>query len=136
MKRGLLILSTLALGLATLLGCGTADAPPSASTLVEPAAYERIVADPRYTVVNVHVPFEGAIEGTDLFIPFDQVEQQVGLLPADRSAPLAIYCMSGTMSADAAHTLARLGYTDVVDLAGGMQAWQAAGKPLVHDPPR
>ena len=80
--------------------------------------------------INVHVPFEGAIEGTDLFIPFDKIEEQVSRLPADRTTPLAIYCRTGSMSATAAKTLAALGYTDVVELKGGMQAWQASGRSL------
>jgi rhodanese-related sulfurtransferase len=43
---------------------------------------------------------------------------------------IAVYCRSGTMSAEAARTLVRLGYTDVWDLGGGMLAWEKAGFPL------
>lgn len=35
------------------------------------------------------------------------------------------------MSAIAAEALVRLGYRNVVDLEGGMVAWQRAGYPLV-----
>jgi rhodanese-related sulfurtransferase len=80
--------------------------------------------------INVHVPFEGAIEGTDLFVPFDKIEQRASRLPADRTTPLAIYCRTGNMSAAAAKTLATLGYTDVVELRGGMRAWKASGRSL------
>jgi len=34
------------------------------------------------------------------------------------------------MSAEAAATLVGLGYTNVRDLAGGMESWQAQGYPL------
>jgi rhodanese-related sulfurtransferase len=34
------------------------------------------------------------------------------------------------MSATATRTLVEMGYTDVVDLAGGMNAWVETGRPL------
>lgn len=44
---------------------------------------------------------------------------------------LVLYCRSGRTSATAAQSLLRHGYTNVVDLEGGMTAWRAAGRPLV-----
>jgi rhodanese-related sulfurtransferase len=38
--------------------------------------------------------------------------------------------MSGRMSAIAARTFARLGYRDLVELRGGMDAWSTTGHPL------
>ncbi len=81
-------------------------------------------------VVNVHIPDEGSIDGTDLMIPFDRVAARAAELPADRGEPLAIYCMTGRMSHVAAGTLAGLGYTDIVELSGGMQGWTSDGLPL------
>lgn len=80
--------------------------------------------------INVHTPDEGSIAGTDLTIPFDQIASS-DQLPKDRSTPLAVYCRSGNMSADAVDDLEALGYTDIVELAGGFNAWTAAGRPLV-----
>ncbi len=68
---------------------------------------------------------------TDLMIPYDRVGADHGRLPADRATPLAIYCRSGRMSALAARELAGLGYTDIVELAGGMNAWAASGRQLL-----
>jgi len=100
-------------------------------TLLAPADYQSAIAGRDVFVLNVHVPYEGEIEGTDAFIPFDKIEEHAAELPADKSAPLYIYCRSGRMSAEATPDLQRLGYTNIVDLKGGMQAWEEAGLPLL-----
>ncbi|KUI28018.1 sulfurtransferase [Mycobacterium sp. IS-1742] len=134
-RRGLVAAAVCAV--LTLSACGTeAQAPPSsaqaasAARLVGPAEFADAVAEPGRLTINVHVPFEGDIAGTDLSIPFDRIAEQADRLPADRSTPLAVYCRSGPMSTTAAATLRDLGYTDMVELRGGMRAWQADGRPL------
>lgn len=129
-----------AVGVLAVGACTSAGPPPtstsqtrtpSAVRLVDPDEFAAAIAEPGRVTVNVHVPFEGDIAGTDLSIPFDQITAQAGRLPADRDTGLAIYCRSGPMSATAAETLRDLGYTDVVELRGGMRAWQADGRQLI-----
>ena len=127
----------------SLASCGsTAEAPSAAPAgsgtvgvtlhrLVSPDEFATAIAESGRVTINVHVPFEGHIAGTDLSIPFDRIVEQADRLPADRGVPIAIYCRTGPMSATAAETLRSLGYTDVVELKGGMKAWQASGRPLV-----
>ncbi len=81
--------------------------------------------------VNVHVPYEGEISGTDAQIPFDRISERLASFPPDKNAKVVLYCMSGRMSAIAAQELTRLGYTDVSHLSGVMIAWEAAGYALV-----
>lgn len=52
------------------------------------------------------------------------------LAQLDASRPVAVYCRSGRRSARAASLLASKGYT-VTNLAGGVMAWQDAGRDLV-----
>jgi rhodanese-related sulfurtransferase len=85
-----------------------------------------------FPLINVHIPYEGEIEGTDLLIPFDQIEANLGKLPPGQAARVILYCRSGVMSATAARALVKRGYTDVWNLEGGMIAWEQAGYPLLH----
>jgi rhodanese-related sulfurtransferase len=86
--------------------------------------------EPGRVTINVHVPDEGSIEGTDLWLPYDEVEALAAELPA-AGTPIALYCRSGNMSTEAAPVLARLGYPDIVELEGGFRAWEASGRTVL-----
>lgn len=135
--------------MSVLAACGTAGVGPtpsntpgstssaaSPSRLLGPDGFAAAIDDPARTTINVHVPFEGTLAGTDMMIAYDQITRQVSRLPEDRGRPIAVYCMTDGMSADAARSLAALGYSDIVELRGGMQAWQADGRPVSQTRPR
>lgn len=78
-------------------------------------------------VVNVHVPDEGTIDGTDATIRYDRIAGD-SRLPADKKTRILLYCKTGRMSQDAAVELMDDGYTNVVYLEGGMDAWAGTGR--------
>lgn len=100
--------------------------PGGSFTRVSPDELSTMLKDDDFPLVNVHIPFEGNIPGTDLSIPYDEMGQSLDRLPG-KSARIVLYCRSGSMSSEAARTLVRLGYQDVLDLEGGMIAWENAG---------
>jgi rhodanese-related sulfurtransferase len=72
----------------------------------------------------------GHVSGAQL-LPLAELESRAGELPRDRE--IVTVCRSGRRSADAAEKLARLGFPQVGQLAGGVMAWEAAGLPLERD---
>ncbi len=99
-------------------------------TRVSPDELQAMLEDKDFAFVNTHVPFEGDIPGTDLSIPYDQIDQNLDQLPADKDARVVLYCRTGRMSTEAAETLVNLGYTNIWELEGGMVAWRDAGLSL------
>jgi rhodanese-related sulfurtransferase len=91
-----------------------------------------LLQDEDLILVNVHVPYEGEIPQTDLFIPYDEMAGHLDLLP-DKHAPVVLYCRSGGMSTTTAGELAALGYTNVLELNDGFNAWKAAGYELLDN---
>ncbi len=127
-----------AAGLAGALNAGTANgaaqvAVPGAGSYisVQPSELAAMLKAKNFRLVNVHTPYAGEIPGTDLALPYDQIEKRLGELPSDKTAKILLYCRSGAMSAIAARALVKLGYTNVWNLDGGMSAWEQAGYALV-----
>lgn len=76
--------------------------------------------------VDVRAP--GAVH-----VPMSTFAARAGELPSDR--PLMIVCHTGARSSAAAGFLIRSGRSDVVNVGGGMEAWERGGLPVRHGTP-
>ena len=115
-------------GLLLLAGCAGGASGSYQNMSVEDLR-ERMETEDLF-VVDVHIPEQQHIAGTDLFIPFDQVADNADRFPADKDETIVVYCRSGNMSIDASLDLIQMGYKNVFNVPGGMNAWKAAGYPV------
>lgn len=102
-------------------------------TLISPDELKDMLDEEDVTVINVYVPYQGYIAGTDVYIPYNEIDQSLDRLPQDKGARIVVYCRSGKMSGAASQTLLGLGYTNIYNLKGGYTAWQAVGYPMAGE---
>ncbi len=130
-----------------LAACGSSDKPSKTSsantapnniststyqTLDVKMAYTRFEQSAGAILVDVRTPEEwaatGVVPGARL-ISLDQFEQRAPAeLPKD--SPIFVICNSGNRSRVASETLVRLGYSQVFNIDGGIQAWLRANLPI------
>ncbi len=94
---------------------------------------QEMLANKDFTMVNVHIPFEGDLPDTDISIPYNQIEQYLDQLPKEKDEKIVLYCRSDRMSGIAAEELVGLGYTNIYNLDGGFNAWVRAGLPMAGE---
>lgn len=85
----------------------------------------RIAAGESLILLDVRQPEEHAeknIEGS-LLIPLGELPERVDELEAHRNSELIVYCRSGNRSGQACMFLEAAGFTNPVNLTGGMLAW-------------
>ncbi len=96
--------------------------------------FAELVDSPGVTLIDVRTPAEFASGGSADAINIERrsadCPPRVAALPAD--GRYALYCRSGNRSGQARMQMLGSGFTQVSDLAGGIGAWTAAGKPLVN----
>lgn len=72
---------------------------------------------------------QGRIKGAR-HIPLKELKDRLGELQKYRDKTVVVYCRTGNRSAQACELLSRQGFETVVNLQGGVVAWQNANLPL------
>ena len=83
-------------------------------------------------VVDVRDPGEygaGHILGAKNW-PLDHIDERGGEAARRKDKPVIVYCDTGERAPKAAAALRKHGFTRVVNLSGGLPAWQQAGLPV------
>lgn len=122
------------LPLLILLGCLLLPAVGVPARDIGPDEARQVLARPPagLVVLDIRTPEEfrdGHLPGArnlDFFAP--DFRQRLEAL-ARGDAPVLLYCRSGNRSGQAMRLLRQWGRDDVLHLAGGFRAWQAAGLP-------
>ncbi len=63
-------------------------------------------------------------------VPVTDLSASMNKLPKDKEKPILVYCLTGARSGRAAGVLSKVGYTQVFNLAGGINAWKSSGLPV------
>jgi hydroxyacylglutathione hydrolase len=82
-------------------------------------------------LLDIRNPREWAakhIEG-GVNIPLNHLQDRIGEIPRDRR--IAVHCAGGYRSSIAASILHQYGMTNLIEMAGGLAAWEAAQLPVV-----
>ena len=123
-------LAPLAVTAVLLTGCSSDS---EAVTDVDVAAAAQIV-DGDAVILDVRSPQEFAAghlpEAINIDVESADFADRVAGL--DESAEMLVYCQTGNRSGVATDEMADLGFTDMSDLQGGIEAWAAAGEEVVR----
>ena len=82
-------------------------------------------------VLDIRNPREWATKHIDgsVNIPLNHLQERIGEIPRDRR--IAVHCAGGYRSSIAASILHQYGITQLIEMAGGLAAWEAAQLPIV-----
>ncbi|MDD2661162.1 MAG: rhodanese-like domain-containing protein [Methylococcales bacterium] len=94
---------------------------------ITPAQLNQLMHTGDIFLVDVHTPEQQHIKGTDLFVPYNEIEKYKDKFPTDKNTPIYLYCEGGPMGNAAARSLHELGYSNLSNLEGGANAWRKAG---------
>ncbi|MFP9099779.1 rhodanese-like domain-containing protein [Flavobacterium sp. RHBU_24] len=101
---------------------------------IPPAAFEKEMIDNPGQVIDVRTPKEftsGHIESAKNLHIYDQ-DFGARLDSLDKNETVYVYCKAGGRSAEAVETLEQKGFKHIVELEGGLDAWNGAGKPVTE----
>src|SRR5579871_4315011 len=96
-----------------------------------PMLAEELASQNPPVIVDIRTPREwnaGHLNGS-INVPLAQLQQRIDEVPHDRR--IAVHCAGGYRSSIAASILHQHGITNLIELAGGITAWEAAKLPVI-----
>lgn len=99
---------------------------------IKDVAAEKEIASGVPVLLDVREPSEFKVESIPSArnIPIRSLMSEAATLPADKAAPILVYCRTGHRGAIAVAVLRMVGYSNVRSISGGLEGWKAAGFPL------
>ncbi len=100
-----------------------------------PTIADRLTRGDSFVLVDVREESEwaaGHLPGA-IHLGKGVIERDIEQTVPDLDAEIVLYCGGGYRSALAADNLARMGYTNVASMEGGVRGWKAAGHAMEHD---
>lgn len=115
-------------------GEGTAVAAGELRNVSVEEAYQFIQQHPEALVIDVRTPQEytgplGHIPGAQLK-PVQQIDRWAKEIAALKDRPIVLVCRSGNRSSYAANYLKAQGFQQLLNVQGGMMAWNRKGLPV------
>lgn len=101
---------------------------------IDSEKFNKIAKSQDAFILDVHIPEQAHIPGTDAFIPYNEIDNNLDQLPTDKNTPILAYCRSGSMSKIASETLINLGYKNVYDLSGGTDLYKNSNQTIDINP--
>lgn len=113
--------------------CTLANSQKNASSVPVQEFYEQIRSEPQAVIVDVRSAgeFAGGYLDHALNIDWNASDFKEKLASIDKDEKIYVYCLSGIRSASAADYMRKAGYTNVVEMDGGMIKWRAANLPEI-----
>ena len=115
-----------------MAGCGVKASEPGIAVVSPQEFQTKLAEDQDAYLLDVRKPAEfasGHLQGAHLLNWLDTDKFKLDSKSIDKSKTIYIYCRSGRRSNAAATFLSREGYK-VVDMDGGILAWEKAGLPV------
>jgi len=94
--------------------------------------FEKLSKEPNTVILDVRTPkeYEGGHIKNSVLIDVTAADFEEKIKQLDKTKTYLVHCAMGTRSAKACSKMETLDFPKVVNLEGGIKAWEKAGKPV------
>ncbi len=87
---------------------------------VSPDEFVKLMKEPGVFAIRAPNSFPKILEGTDLVMESENLNDYADKLPGDKNTKILVYCRRGNASRYACQLLLNAGYTNIINLEGGL----------------